>query len=482
MLVRRKITAIIVAAAVLIGVAGCYPSAAGAIDRLREFATSLEGVTGVDSLRDTPENMAFPFGGNALGTAGVRIDGEDWAEHLDEVAEAVRDWLETEQSDEKVTLSVAIIVPFGGIGVTNSADETAQRAALLIDLAGDTHLTSARIGYDLSGTVDTQNPTITVGRSDNSSLRQVVTDWQPRFAEVSGGGMVIEQTQTVASAPAEAASVDSIIGGERLYAGQTADTLETPVMQWAIAMDEAEVAGWRVSNPLDGDASATVAAPSVGEVDALEAFARGTAGVEQLQSLTIAAPGFIVISQDGPPSGVRTLATTLAESGDYGTVEVSQSALSVGEITPVLARQLVASTASLAPATLAFTTTIDGISLQVDGTDVVYLAEIVPGLLDLDPSATGDVALRLLDDGDLWAEWAGAYETTRVEALFAAAHDATVTRGAGIQVTMGEGKDQFRLAFDAAQSLDEADVWVGNTTKADDRHRAAIAAWNALSR
>jgi len=482
MLLRRKITAIVVAAAVLVGVAGCYPSAAGAIDRLREFATTLEGVTGVESLRDTPENMAFPFGGNALGTAGVRIDGEDWADHINEVAEAVRDWLETEQSDEKVTLSVAILVPFGGIGVTNSADETAQRAALLIDLAGDTHLTSARVGYDPAGTVDAQDPTIVVGRSHDSSLRQVVTDWQPRFAEVSGGGMVIEQTQTVASAPAEPASVDSTIGGERLYSGQTAETLETPVMQWAIAVDEAHVAGWRVSNPVEGGSSATVAAASVSEVDGLEAFARGTAGAEQLESLTIVAPGLTVISHDGPPSGVRTLATTLAESGDYGTVEVSQSALSVGEITPRLARELVASTASLAPATLAFTTTLDGISLQVDGTDVAYLAEIVPGLLDLDPTSSGDVALRILDDGDLWAQWAGAYDADRVESLFEAAHDATVTRGAGIQVTMGDGKDQFRLAFDAAPTLDEADVWVGNTAKPDDRHRAAIAAWNALAR
>lgn len=482
MLLRRKITAILVAAAVLVGVAGCYPSAAGAIDRLRGFATTLDGVTGVDSLKDTPENMAFPFGGNALGTAAVRIDGADWADHIDEVAEAVRDWLATEQSDEKVTLSVAIVVPFGGIGVTQSADETSQRAALLIDLAGDAHLTGARVGYDPAGTVDAQDPTIVVGRSDDSSLRQVVTTWQPRFAEVSGAGMVIEQTETVRSAPAEQESVDSIIGGERLYSGQTADALETPLMQWAIAMDEAEVAGWRVLNPVDGDSSATVAAASVGEVNGLEAFARATAGVEKLDSLTIAAPGFTVISNDGPPTGVRTLATALAESGDYGTVEVSGSALSVGETTPALARELVASAASLAPANLAFTTAINGISLQVDGTDAVYLAEIVPDLLDLDPSSTGDLALRLLDDGDLWAQWAGAYEAKRVEALFEVAHDATVANGASIQLTMGEGKDEFRLAFDAAANLDEADVWVGNTAKPDDRHRAAIAAWNALSR
>ena len=97
-------------------------------------------------------------------------------------------------------------------------------------------------------------------------------------------------------------------------------------------------------------------------------------------------------------------------------------------------------------------------------------------------SSTGDLALRLLDDGDLWAQWAGAYEAKRVEALFEIAHDATVANGASLQLTMGEGKDEFRLAFDAVPSLDEADVWVGNTAKPDDRHRAAIAAWNALSR
>ena len=484
MLLRRKITAIIVAAAVLVGVAGCYPSAAGAIDRLREFATTLEGVTGVDSLRDTPENMAFPFGGNALGTAGVRIDGEDWAEHLDEVAEAVRDWLETEQRDEKVQLSAVILVPFGGIGVASPAIETAERASLLIDLAGDELITSARVGYDPSGSVDESDASIVVGRVADSTLRHVVTDWQPRFAQLSNGSMTIKQTMDVSRLPTDSSPTGEAVGsvdGERTYGGQTADTPETPAMQWALTMDEAPtVVGWRVTHSAENAPEAIVAAATIDGVDGLEALARATPGADEFDTLTIVAPGLSVVSEDGPPTGVRTLATSLALSGDYGTVHVAGTALSLGELTPEATRSLLMSAQAVAPATLAFTTTLDGLILEVDGTDADYLAAVVPALLVLN---TDDMTgLRLLDDGALWVEYGGAYNANRVESLFETLHDAAIAAGSSIQVTMGAADDRFRLLFDAKAQLEESDVWVGNDTKADDRHRDAIAFWNSLDR
>jgi len=477
---RRSLTAGLLAIVVLAGVAGCYPTAGNAIADLERFALTLDGVESVESLRDTPENMAFPFGGTALGTAAIHLD-DSWREELPEVAIAVHDWLATEQKREKVKLSVGIVYPAGAVGLATLASETRDRLELVELLVDDPAVTGHLVGFSTDGTIDAENDSLVavLGRDPSVTIGSVLGAWAPALAELAPSGAV----QVVVDADLGDEASDADTASRREFLAATSILPDAPVVAWADAVDaNSAVTGWRVG----GDGRATVYAADAAQLNSLEAELRALPGFEAITSLTLVTPELTVESGSGDSTAARELATALAAAG-ISDVSLVGGVLTIGSLDPGTARTMLATAAAVPEGE---TVLVDlEISLgepdanpcaciRVGDASLGYLASVLPPLLDLDPTSLDHLWIR--DETGVDASYESD-DRTAMGAFFSAVREEAIARGLTVGVSAGGAKDYYIAQFEAAAQISSDDVWSGNNdTPQDKRHAEIIDLWNSL--
>ena len=467
---RRSLTAGLLIAVLAASLTGCYPTASNAIADLERFAVQLDGVESVETLVDTPENMAFPFGGTALGVAAVHL-GDSWREELPDVALAVQDWLANDQKREKVELSVAIIFPSGALGLADQASDTRDRIELIELLADDARVTDLRVGFWGDSTVDPDTASITLERTPEATLAELLTDYSTEFGTLSPQGFVEIVTGSDATTDDTARSLT--------IAAPTA--AESPVVTWADAVDLiTTVTGWRVSE----SGEATVYAADAAQLDSLDAALRALPGFEAISSLTLESPELTV--ESGDDSVARELAGALAADGISG-VSVSRGVLTVGTIDTDGARTVLATAAAIPGAedvmadleiSLGALDANPCACIRMRDANLGYLSAVLPPLLELEPTALDQIWVR----GETAVD--ASYESddrAAMSAFFAAVHEQAIAGGTSVAVSVDAGNDYYIVKFDAAPQITADDVWSGNNnTKQDKRHAEVIDLWNAL--
>ncbi len=487
---RRKLIAGVLAAGMVVGLTACFPSSRGAIDKLEAFALTLDGVSEVTTLSDEYANPAFPFGGNSIASVAVHLDGDDWRDDVGEVTESIRVWLATEQKDRKVDLSAAIVTPFGGVGVAEDEDETAERIDLLLALDDDEDIERALLGYTPDGRIDDEDPSVTIARAEGADLATVYAAWQPRFADFSPvGSLAVEAERDIREVRNNISGMDPTLTGQHALLGLTSWAIDEPGVQWAIAADgRDDVLGWRVDNN-DGSPSFAVAADRLDKFDALEEATLALPSIETALTVSVHAIGLTVYDPALPWTSARELAGELAYEGDLGKVSVNGASVFLETVEEEDVLDLVERAAEPEePILLDFTAPLGdelGSSgdecgcLEVQAIDADRLADALPAALDLDRRGLGQ--LRYLDDGDIWANYLGEYNVEVVESFLSSVHDDAVTVGADIQLSMARGGDKrFLFLITAEDRLTLADVFAGNRSEPDKRHEEALEIWNDL--
>jgi len=487
---RRKLIAGFLAVGLIAGLTACFPSSRGAIDKLEAFALTLDGVSEVTTLSDEYANPAFPFGGNSIASVAVHLDGDDWRDDVGAVAESIRDWLATEQKDRKVDLSAAIVTPFGGVGVAEDEDETAERIDLLLALDDDEDIDRALLGYTPDGRIDDEDPSVTIARAEGADLATVYAAWQPRFVEFSPvGSLAVEAERDIRDVRNNISGMDPTLTGQHALLGLTTWTIDEPAVQWAVDADgRDDVLGWRVDNN-DGAPSFAVAAHRLDQFDGLEAATLALPSIDTALTVSIHTTGLTVYSPTLPWTAARELAGEIADEGDLGQVSVNGATVFTETVEEDAVLDLVDRAAEPEePILLDFTTPLGdelGSSgdecgcLEVQAIDADRLAEALPAALDLDRRGLGQ--LRYLDDGDIWANYLGEYNTEVVESFLSSVHDDAVREGADIQLSMARDSDKrFLFLITAEDRLALSDVFAGNRSDPDKRHEEALDIWNDL--
>lgn len=476
---RRSLTAVLLAVAVVAGLTGCYPTAANAIGDLERFALQLDGVESVETLEDTPENMAFPFGGTALGTAAIHL-GDTWPDDLPDVAVAVQDWLATGQKREKVTLSVGIVYPFGALGLASTEGETKARLDVVEALADDPAITGVSIGFSPYGSIDSSNAdsTITIGRNADVTIAEIVADHHSILSDLAPNGtleVVIDDDLTDIGSDDDASRRD--------LETRTSIDPAAPLIAWVDAIDAHEaITGWRVAD----DGEATVYASDAAQLDSLDAELRSLPGFAALRSLTLVSPQLSVESEAGDSTAARELATVLAAAG-FSEVTVSGGELIIDSIDADDALLVLATAASVPGAedvvadleiSLGVIDSNPCACIRMRDATLGYLSSVLPPLLELDPGSLDQIWVRAETAIDASYE---SDDRAAMGAFFAAVHEQAIARGTSVAVSTDSGNDYYIVMFDAAPQITADDVWSGNNNAPQDkRHAAIIDLWNSL--
>ena len=478
---RRSLTAALLAAVVVLGLTGCYPTAANAIGDLERFAMQLDGVESVETLTDEPENMAFPFGGTALGVAAVHLDADSWRESLPEVALAVQDWLATDQKRDKVKLSVGIVFPIGAVGLAADASETRDRLQLVESLADDSNLTGFTVGFSSGGSIDLSNDTatVTLARNANASVASVLAGLSPIL-----GGFAPDAPLEITS-DADRSGTDAAVGNElrREFVATSSIQSDSPIVTWVDGVDAiTAITGWRV----DDVGEATVYATDAAALDSLEAELRGLPGAEAVTSLSLVTPELTIDGGGTDSVAARELATALVAAG-ISSVSVSDGEVTVGAL-DVAGARVVLQTAAAVPGAevvrldLTINLAASGANpcacIRVGGATPAYLADVLPTLLELDPQSLDSVWVRAEDAVDASYE---SDDQAAMGAFLAAVHEQAIARGTSVAVSSDAGNDYYIVMFDAQPQITADDVWSGNhNAPQDKRHAQIIKLWNAL--